>query len=69
MSGMQEMTKKYLNMINTILNENDELGIYCFLSGGTLKDYTNHVVDRKKDVWGFLKWENGKSKRVSWQEI
>ena len=63
------MKQNKISHIDLVLNESDELGIYCFLSGGILKDYTNHVVDRKKDIWGFLKWENGKSKRVSWQEI
>lgn len=63
------MKQHKISQIDLVLNESDELGIYCFLSGGILKDYTNHVVDRKKDIWGFLKWENGKSTRVSWQEI
>lgn len=63
------MKANTINQIDLILNESDKLAIYCSLSGGTLKDYTNHVVDRKKDIWGFLKWENGKSKRISWQEI
>ncbi len=63
------MKQNKISQIDLILNESDKLAIYCSLQGGVLKDYTNHVVDRKKDIWGFLKWENGQSKRIPWQEI
>ena len=49
MSGMQEMTKKYLNMINTILNENDEYfrGFVNFMNDSSIRtkyNYLNHIV-------------------------
>lgn len=63
------MKNNNLKHIDLVLNESDKLGIYCSLSGGYLVDYTNHRVDRKKDIWGFLKWENGKATRVAWSSL
>ena len=60
------MKKNGLTQIDLVLNENDPLAIYCTLKNGTLKDYTDHVVDRKKNIWGRLIWENGKSRREAW---
>lgn len=64
----QYMKEKGIEQIDLVLNEKDKLGIYCRLVGGTLKDYTNHVVDRKADIWGRLVWENGKSIKQAWNE-
>lgn len=65
----QYLKEKKLSQIDLVINKDDKLAIYCSIQAGVLKDYTGHVVDRKKDIWGFLKWENGQSKRISWQEI
>ena len=62
----QYMKQNNLTQIDLIINEGDKLAIYCTLKNGTLKDYTDHVVDRKKNIWGRLVWENGKSTRVAW---
>lgn len=63
------MKQHKLNQIDLVINKEDKLAVYCSLQGGTLKDYTSHVVDRKKDIWGYLKWENGKAQRIAWQGI
>lgn len=58
-----------MTQIDIIYNENDNLGIYCTLgSNGTLKDYTNHVVNRKKDIWGYIHWINGSPERRKFDE-
>lgn len=63
-----ETKLKQLNIkqIDLIINQTDNLAIYCIMKNNTLYDYNNHVIDRKKDIWGYLKWENGKSSRVAW---
>ena len=58
-----------LKQIDLILHETDKLAIYCSLIGGTLKDYTGHVVDRKLNIWGRLVWKDGKSERKAWQQM
>ena len=35
--------------------------------GGKLKDYTNHVIDRKIDIWGYLYWKDGKAERRAFE--
>lgn len=62
----QYMKEHKLTQIDIIINKEDKLAVYCVLKNGTLKDYTDHVVDRKKDIWGRLEWSNGKSTRVAW---
>lgn len=57
------MKEKKIEQIDLVLHESDKLGIYCRLVGGKLKDYTNHVIDRKIDIWGYLYWKDGKSER------
>lgn len=64
----QYMKEKGIDQIDLIFNKNDKLGIYCRLTNGTLKDYTNHVVDRKTNIWGRLVWENGKSTKQAWNK-
>jgi len=59
----QFMKENGLTQIDIVKNQNDKLAIYCRLVGGKLKDYTDHVIDRKADIWGYLLWENGKSIR------
>ena len=61
----QLMKEQKITQIDIIYNETDKLGVYCCLRGDKLYDYTNHVVNRKVDIWGYLKWENGKSTRVA----
>lgn len=58
------MKQKNQNSIVLVLNEQDKLGIYCELKGGFLCDYTGHRVDRKKDIWGYMEWNKGKSSRI-----
>lgn len=50
--------------IAIIFNEG-ELGVLCFLKGGILMDYTNHRVDRKKNIWGYVDWQNGKAIQIA----
>lgn len=64
----QYMKNKGLSQIDLVLKADDRLAIYCNLKNGKLYDYTNHVVDRKIDIWGRLVWENGKSEKVAWGE-
>jgi len=60
------MIENKLTQIDLVLNESDKLAIYCNLKNGKLKDYTDHVVDRKRDIWGRLVWNNGKAERRPW---
>lgn len=62
----QWMKENKVTQIDLVINESDKLAIYCSLKNGTLKDYTDHVVDRKKNIWGRLVWKNGKSTREAW---
>ena len=62
----QYMKRNGLTQIDLVINKEDKLAVYCTLKNGTLKDYTDHVVDRKKDIWGRLVWAEGKSTRVAW---
>ena len=55
-----------IKQIDLVYNEDDKLAIYCTLRAGKLYDYTGHVVDRKKDIWGYLKWTNGTPERRKW---
>ena len=55
-----------IDTIDIIYNETDKLAVYCKIKNGKLYDYTDHVVNRKVNIWGYLKWENGKSTRVAW---
>lgn len=61
----QLMKQKNIDQIDIIYNETDKLGVYCTLKNGKLYDHTSHVVNRKVDIWGYLKWENGKSTRIA----
>lgn len=60
------LKEKGITQIDIIYNESDKLGVYCTMKNGKLYDYTNHVVNRKKNIWGYLEWKNGKSTRVAW---
>lgn len=62
----QYMKENKLTQIDLVYNESDKLAVYCSLKNGTLKDYTDHVVDRKRNIWGRLVWEDGKSIRKAW---
>lgn len=64
----QILKSKKIEQIDLVVNPTDELAIYCRMKGGKLYDYSDHVVNRKLDIWGYLKWENGKSTRVEWED-
>ena len=61
------MKERDIKTISLIFNENDKLGKYCYLQSGILMDYTGHRVDRKKDIWGYMEWNNGESSRIKFQ--
>ena len=54
------MKKQGLKTLGIVLNETDDLGIYCELKSGILYDYTGHRVDRKANIWGYITYEKGK---------
>lgn len=58
--------KNKITTIDIIYQESDKLAVYCTMKNGKLYDYTNHVVNRKANIWGYLKWKDGKSTRVAW---
>ena len=60
------LKEKGITQIDIVYNENDKLGVYCTMKNGKLYDYTNHVVNRKINIWGYLQWKDGKSTRVAW---
>lgn len=63
------MKKNNLRTIDIVYNESDKLGVYTYLSSdGFLKDYTNHRVDRKRNIWGYLEWVNGKAIKKAWNK-
>lgn len=62
----QYMKTRNITQIDLVINKDDELAVYCMLRGGKLIDYTGHVIDRKKDIWGYLEWTNGNSRRKEW---
>lgn len=55
-----------IETIDIIYNESDKLAVYCRMKNGKLYDYTDHVVNRKVNIWGYLRWKDGKSTRVAW---
>ncbi len=60
------MIENKINQIDLVINKTDKLAIFCNLKNGKLYDYTNHVIDRKKNIWGHLVWNGGKSTREAW---
>lgn len=47
-----------------VINEHDPLGVGVELRGGFLYDiYTDHRVDRKVDIWGYIAYKEGKPVR------
>lgn len=64
------MKLKNQKTIILVYNKNDKLGMYCSLQGGYLVDCDGHRVDRKKDIWGFMEWDNnGNADRVDFTGI
>lgn len=61
------MRENGLKNINLVYNEDDDLAVYCFLQGGYLVDYSGHRVDRKKNIWGYMKIENGEITRYPFE--
>lgn len=62
----QILKEKKITSIDIIYNENDKLAVYCRMKNGKLYDYTDHVVNRKVNIWGYLEWQDGKSTRRAW---
>ena len=52
---MKEQGRKCIALV---YKETDPLGVFCELKNGYLTDYTGHRVDRKMDIWGYLKFED-----------
>lgn len=52
------MKENKMDNITLMYDENSRLGTYCFISSGYLVDYTAHRVDRKKDIFGWVKWDD-----------
>ena len=52
------MKKQGRKCIALIYKETDPFGVFCELQNGYLTDYTGHRVDRKMDIWGYLKFED-----------
>lgn len=63
---IEELMKKHgRKSVSLVFNKEDPLAMYCFLQGGYLVDCWGHRVDRKKDIWGALKWDGkGNADRV-----
>ena len=61
------MSKNNMTSIVLVLNDTDKLGIRCELKAGYLCDFNGHRVDRKKDIWGYMEWNNGESSRIKFQ--
>ena len=60
---MKEQGRKSIALV---YKETDPLGVFCELKNGYLTDYIGHRVDRKMDIWGYLKFEDlGKGYRES----
>ena len=67
MSGMQEMTKKYLDMINTVLSDNPEYfrGFVNFMNDSSIRtkyNYLNHVV-------AFMKYINKEPENIEFDDF
>ena len=52
------MKEQGLKSIDLVYKETDPLGMFCELKNGYLYDYTGHRIDRKIDIWGYLKFED-----------
>ncbi len=52
----EEMMKKRCIKQIDVLLEGKRLPIYCTLGSTGLKDYTNHMVNRKVNIIGYLDW-------------
>jgi len=61
-----KMKEKKMEHIAIVFNEG-ELGVLCYLKSGILMDYTNHRVDRKKNIWGYVWWKDGKPFQVAFE--
>ena len=52
------MKEQGLKSIDLVYKETDPFGMLCELKNGYLCDCTGHRVDRKMDIWGYLKYED-----------
>ena len=65
----QYLKKHNITQIDLVIDKDDKLAIYCKVKNGKLYDYTDHVVDRKRDIWGCLIWKNGKPIRIAFNRL
>lgn len=49
------MKENNINQID-VLETPTSIAIYSLLRGGKLVDYTYHVLDRKRNYWGYIDW-------------
>lgn len=64
----QYMKENGITQIDLVYNKDDQLAVYCQLKRGKLYDYSDHVVNRKQDIWGYLVWSNGSSTKIMWNK-
>lgn len=60
---MKERKAKYVVVLMT---EDDPQGTLCQLKGGYLCDCWGKRIDRKIDMWGFIKYTKGVPSRHKW---
>ena len=63
---IEDMLKsKNQKSITLVFNQDDPLGMYCFLQGGYLVDCWGKRVNRFKSIWGYIDWDGkGNADRV-----
>lgn len=63
------MKSKGIKQIDLIINKDDKLAVYCELKSGKLYDHTNHVINRKIDLYGYYEWKDGKHITIPFAEV
>ena len=61
------MKSKGQKTITLVYAEDSPLGMHCTLTGGFLHDCWGHRVNRKMNIWGYMKYEQGIAKRIKWE--
>lgn len=64
----QLMKTKNIKSWVIVMNEHDPLGVGVELRGGFLYDiYTDHRINRKANIWGYIEYKEGKPVRFPFQ--